>query len=43
MLNFRGFDFASAIRSWIDFAATEGCTVKTLGEAAAFVTGAKLL
>ena len=41
--NFFGSAATSVSRSFIDFAATVGCTVNTLGEAATFDTGAKLL
>src|SRR3954453_8459372 len=41
MLYLRGLFFASATRSCMLFAGTDGCTVNTFGEAAAFVTGLK--
>src|SRR3954453_16367459 len=43
ILNLPGLLFASATRSCIVFADVEGCTVKTFGDAAALVTGRKLL
>ena len=43
MLYLRGLLFAAATISCMVFAAVDGCTVKTFGDAAAFVTGMKLL